>query len=167
MRKITLGIMALLCVLLVGCETGETNQETEDVVITDEEPAAQNEEASYYGTWKVWDYQSADISALSQEEVDSFKDYTLTYQADAIYQNGQDMNVTDPEYTVVEVYTEETLVQGYRANLGEWWNGVEEVSHVSVVTDEIFFGQQFFIVNDDVIWIYHEGVFFLARKVEK
>lgn len=138
----------------------------QDYLESDTKTAGQDENVSYYGTWKVWDYQSASVSALSLEEMDAFKGYTLTYEPDAVLQNDRDMNIADLEYTAT-AYTEETLVQDYRVNLGEWWNGVSEVSDVFITAEEPFFGQEFFVVNDDVIWIYYEGVFFLARKVEE
>lgn len=138
----------------------------QDYLEADTETAEQGEEVSYYGTWKVLDYQPAEVSALSQEEMDAFRGYILTYGPDGVFQNGHNMNIANLEYNA-EGYTEETLVQDYRVNLGEWWNGVSEVSCVSITSEEPFFGQQFFDVNDDVIWIYYEGVFFLARRAEE
>jgi len=185
MKRIVLGMMVLLCVMLVGCGSGtakpeeterevekqeaapeETEQEAAEQEVTKPEVTKLEETVSYYDTWKVWDYQSAAVSALSQEEIDGYKGYTLTYEPDAVFQNGRDMNIADPEYTAT-AYTEEMLVQDYRVNLGEWWNGVSEVSCISITAEEPFFGQHFFAVNDDVIWIYYEGVFFLARRADE
>lgn len=121
--------------------------------------------SSYYGTWSIKDCQSADISALSTEEIGNYMDYTVSYEADAVLVNGQSMNVSSPVYEF-QPYTEEALVQDYQANLGEWWAGKAQVSCVVVTSSEAFFGDQFFIADEDTLWIYYQGVFFLARKAE-
>lgn len=128
------------------------------------EKGEKNNKSSYYGTWEVQDYQAAGVSALSTEECESFKEYMITYQADAVFQNGTNMNLTEVEYQQ-ETYTEETLVQDYGANLGEWWNGIEEVRSVNITSTDNFFGSHFFVADNNTIWIYYEGVFFLAKKV--
>ena len=139
--------------------TTEANQNDQD---TEQEEQTNN--SSYYGTWEVQDYQAAGVSALSTEECEAFKEYMITYQADAVFQNGNNMNLTEVEYQH-ETYTEETLVQDYRANLGEWWNGIEEVRSVNITSTDNFFGSHFFVADNNTIWIYYEGVFFLAKKV--
>lgn len=122
----------------------------------------ESEETSFYGTWEVRDYQTADIYALSQEEINDFLDDTVTYQSDEVIWNDKKISIAEYKY---ETYTEELLVQNYRANLGEWWNGIGDISYVFVTSQESFFGDQFFAVDDDTIWIFYEGVFFLAKKI--
>lgn len=118
---------------------------------------------SYYGTWVIKDFQWAKVSALSTDEAEAFRGYTITYQTDAVIQNDQKISI-DGYHCETEPYTEELLVQDYRANLGEWWNGIEAVSLVSVVTTEEFLGNQFFVVDQDTLWIFCDGVFFIAKK---
>jgi len=125
---------------------------------------AETEAVPYYGTWSVKDCQPAKVSALSPEEIGTYLSYSITYQPYAVYQNDQKMNIDALQYES-EPYTEESLVENYKANLGEWWNGISEVSCVSVTAPENFFGNQFFVVSDDTLWIYYEGAFFLAKKV--
>ncbi len=125
---------------------------------------AETEVLPYYGTWSVKDCQPAKVSALSPAEISTYLSYSITYQPDAVYQNDQNMNIDELQYKS-EPYTEESLVENYKANLGEWWNGISEVSYISVTAPEKFFGNQFFIVNEDTLWIYYEGAFFLAKKV--
>jgi len=162
-------LFGIFATLFVSCENTITPEEsslnnTTTLQETIKE-TTQKKEPSYYGTWAVKDYQMAEISALSTEEVETFMSYTVTYQEDAVLQNGQNMNVSDFGYEFTS-YTEETLVQDYHANLGEWWNDKKEVSSVIVTSLENFFGSQFFIADEETLWIYYEGVFFLARKAE-
>ncbi len=140
---------------MTGCgdEAAAENKDTE----------AEGDEPSYYGTCTVKDYQSASVSSLSTEETGDFFSYTVTYQADTVFQNGQNMNIAGLTYESEE-YTEDSILQEYKANLGEWWNEKSKVTRIFITSEDYFFGNQFFVASDDVIWIYYEGVFFLARK---
>lgn len=122
-------------------------------------------EASFYGTWEVKDYQAAAVSALSTEECSAFLGNTVTYQESEVLLNGQKANDGDIAYES-EPYTEEALAQDYRANLGEWWNEKTEVSCTTVSSSNYFFGDQFFAADEETIWIFYDGVFFLAKRVE-
>lgn len=139
---------------------------TESIVQTETQmtETEQDNEQSYYGTWEVKDYQSARVSSLSKEDIETFLDYTITYQADMVLQNGKDVNISDFGYEYQD-YTEEMIVQIYNVNLGEWWDSKPQVLGVSVTTSEIFFGSQFFVADDETLWIYYEGVFFLAKAI--
>lgn len=60
---------------------------------------------------------------------------------------------------------ESDILQDYRANLGEWWNGISQITGVLVINaPESFFGSYFFSVDDDTLWIFCDGVFFLAKR---
>lgn len=135
------------------------------------EPAASQpddtvNEASYFGSWYVWDYQAAEVSGLSTEDCKMFLNAVVTYQADGVYMNDQKIEIAALDYEET-VYTEDLLMQDYRANLGEWWSNKEQVTRVLVSTSDSFFGNQFFAADEDSIWICYEGVFFLARRTWK
>lgn len=144
-------------------EAGNEIKEEESKEPESDTEESKQGEPSYYGTWAVKDYQSASVSSLSTEEIGDFFSYTVTYQADAVFQNGQNMNIAGLTYESEE-YTEDSIVQEYKANLGEWWNEKSKVTRIFIASEDYFFGNQFFVADDDVIWIYYEGVFFLARK---
>lgn len=140
-------------------------QEAETDIPETVEPA-ESTEAAYYGTWEIKDCQTADVYALSQEEIEDFLDDTVTYRSDAVLWNGEEIDIETFGYEYeYEAYTEELLVRNYHANLGEWWNGIENISCGFVTSQESFFGDQFFLVDNNTIWIYYEGVFFLAKKI--
>lgn len=126
-----------------------------------EEP--QTDGLPFYGTWVIRDCQPAEVSALSPDDTQTYLGCTITYQADMVLQDGQEISVTG--YTQeAEPYTEESLAQNYKVNLGEWWSAVESVAHVSVTAPDQFFGNEFFIVDAGTLWIYYEGVFFIAKS---
>lgn len=166
-----LSTLTMLCACSTPDNTDLSASDTlsaESTVSEDTAPPAvsvdtEADELPYYGTWAIKDHQAAEFSALSTDETNAFLDYTITYQNDAVYQNEQKMDITEFSYES-EPYTEESLVQDYHANLGEWWNGIGEVTHVSITTSETFFGDQFFVADDETLWIYYEGVFFIAKK---
>lgn len=128
------------------------------------ETAPENTSGLFGVTWEIWDYQFGSVSAMSREEAESYRGYTLTYSEDSVMQNGIDLTLGDLSYEYGEPLTEDDVLEGYKANLGEWWSGIIQVSPVTVNSDGYFFGQYVFQVSDEVIWIYNEGCFFLARS---
>ena len=123
----------------------------------------QSGEAYFYGRWYVWDYQMAEITALSTEDAEGYVGTELVYGADYVRVNGEELSAPDFAYAFTDC-TEETLMQDYRVNLGEWWSGSSTVVCGEINTGDNAFGSHFFVVNEETIWIYHEGVFFLARR---
>lgn len=123
---------------------------------------------SYYGTWEVRDYQNATFSALSSDDMESFRGIMITYQSDSILLDGEKVTNDNFTYEIEETtYNYDSLMEVYKANLGEWWNNISEVTYVTIDSDENFFGNQFFMVDSDTIWIYYEGVFFLAKNFDR
>lgn len=120
---------------------------------------------SCYGTWEVKDYQSAEFSILTADEMESFRGIKITYQSDSILLDGEKVSDSNFIYETKDTtYNYDSLTEAYEANLGEWWNNISEVTCITVNSNESFFGNQFFIVDSDTIWIYYEGVFFLAKN---
>lgn len=175
MKRIFIMLLALsLLMSLAACGTTspkETPKETsatanETVVEATPEGTELPDVPSYFGTWEVKDSQHCYISAVTQEERDSFIGKRLTYQADAVLFDGETVLGGPVTYEVDdEPTTEVDVTEDYRANLGEWWNGVSEVTGISVDASDAFFGHYFFVVDSETIWIFYEGVFFLAKRV--
>lgn len=117
----------------------------------------------FYGRWYVWDYQIPGISALSTEDAQGYVGTEVVYETNYVRLNGAKLPAPGFTYTFAD-YTEEAFLQDYQANLGEWWNGISEITYGEVNTTDNDFGSHFFIVSDEVIWICHEGAFFLARQ---
>jgi len=169
-RIFTLLLTISLLLSLAACGG---KQETSPEVITSEptlqtqaEPTEEPETAPYFGTWEVKDSQHCYISAVTQEERNSLVGKRLAYQENAVLFDGETVLDGPVTYEVDDVPTTEAdVTEDYRANLGEWWNGVSEVTGISVDTPDVFFGHRFFVVDAETIWIYYEGVFFLAKRV--
>lgn len=193
MKKYCLALLSasLLAMTLSGCggsSQSAPSQEASAPVMEQElpgsEPAgaveaseAENENAhaeerdpvsAYYGTWEVKDYQSAAVSTLSSEDMESFRGTLVTYQPDSVLLDGEQAADDTVAYEAAAVaYDYNGLTEAYQANLGEWWNGISEVTGVTVDSGEGFFGDQFFTADSDTIWIYYEGAFFLAKHVDQ
>ncbi|MDE6627663.1 MAG: hypothetical protein K2K56_15045 [Lachnospiraceae bacterium] len=159
-------------------ESAANQQESSKLLETAESSNSENETSnmketdnsfSYYGTWEVKDYQSATVSALSSDDMESFRGVMIAYQSDSILLDGE--NVTADDNFTYEIddatYNYDSLMETYKANLGEWWNNISEVTCVTIDSNESFFGNQFFVVDSDTIWIYYEGVFFLAKNFDR
>lgn len=167
-RIFTVCLSLSLILSLAACGS---KQETPPEVIASEstfefqtEPTEGPEMAPYYGTWEVKDHQAAHISALTLEEKDALIGTTVTYQEDTVITEGNTIGPVN--YKMDDSPTlEADIVNDARANLGEWWNGVSQVTGVSVDYSDVFFGRYFYVVDSDTIWIFYEGVFFLAKRV--
>lgn len=150
-------------------ETSESKlSKTEETSSIEEKPTDNGKvdnSCSYYGTWEIRDYQSTGISALSSDDMESFQGITITYQSDSILLD--DENVTVDYFTDETdnfVYDYDSLTDAYNVNLGEWWDNISEVTYITIDSNKSFFGDQFFVVDSDTIWIYYEGAFFLAKR---
>lgn len=118
----------------------------------------------FFGVWEVTpNVEFSSVSALSVEDAQKYVGAKVEYRADAVLCNGETVASGALDYTAVP-YDEAKLVDEFRVNLGEWWNAIVSVGFVEPDTASIDgFGTQFFVADDHTLWIYHEGVFFLAR----
>lgn len=162
-RLLVLLSTVLFTMILNGCSniSSSDNSQEETLLVLEQKTF------SYYGTWEVKDYQSAEISALSSDDMESYRGVKIAYQSDSILLDGENMTADDnfTYETDDAAYNYDSLMETYKANLGEWWNNISEVTCVTIDSNESFFGDQFFVVDSDTIWIYYEGVFFLAKKL--
>lgn len=123
------------------------------------------EEPSYYGTWEVKDAQRAAVYALSEDEINAFLGSSLFYSADTFRLNEEEREISGYAFENV-AYTEDMIVEEYSLNLGEWWNEKPQVMYYAISSEDNYFGRQFFVADEETLWIYHEGVMFLARRAE-
>lgn len=162
MRKCLLVLLSigLLSMILNGCRSISPSDSSQEKISTEDI----DDSLPYYGTWEVKDYQSAEVSTLSLDDMESFRGMQITYQADSIIVDDEKVTDQDLIYEIDDVaYNCDSFSKTYKANLGEWWNNIDEVTHILVESNDTFFGEQFFVVDPDTIWVYYEGVFFLAK----
>ena len=176
-RILLIGVSCLALAAFSGCGKTEPaknsadgaveSESSSEIVIElhmDEDGQEQAEsQPAWYGSWEIKDYQTADIYALSQEKIEEYLTYKLVYDQDSCSVNGQVMENGNFGYET-ESCTEESILKEYHVNLGEWWNGIEEVTGVHVTSSENFFGCNFYSVDENTLWVSYEGVFFLAKR---
>lgn len=144
----------------------EITEEESSEAVPESGTEAQQEEPSYYGTWEVKDAQSAEVCALSEDEIKAFIGSSLFYSADTFRFNEEERTISGCE-SENAAYTEEALVEEYRVNLGEWWNEKPQVMYFALSSEDNFFGRQFFVADEETLWIPYEGVVFMAKRAEK
>ena len=171
MKKYLMMLAAgLLTVSLGGCavvtdstqtdsaEVEEVSEETEDDTEKEE-----NDEPAWYGSWKITDVKAAAVSALAEEEIEKYKNQTVTYGEKTVMVGDESYAVEGYE-TMLDVYTQDSMAQDYKADLSDWWNGAGELSFVQVLAENTdFFGSVFFATDSGELWIYCDGVFFRAE----
>lgn len=150
----------------------EVPEETPAEKASESEPEAEQEEPSYYGTWEVKAAEPSVSSnpsvvcALSQDEINAFIGSSLFYSENTFRFNGEERTILGYEAENI-AYTEEAFVQDYRMNLGEWWNEKPQVMYFALLSEDNFFGRQFFAADEETLWIPYEGAVFLAKRAEK
>ena len=123
----------------------------------------ETDEPAWYGSWKIIDVKAAAVSALAEEEVEKYKDQTVTYGETTVMVGDTSYEIEGYE-TMLDVYTQDSMTQDYKADLSDWWNGAGELSFVQVLANDDFFGSVFFATDNGELWIYCDGVFFRAEK---
>lgn len=154
-----------------------TETATEAVTETATDAVTENAEEDadtslpFYGTWEVKDYQSS--PEMQPYASESFLGKTITYGADSVIVDGEKLVWKIDEDDIIyyldnSSYNYDELTEIYETNLGEWWNGISEVTKVSIApeSDVMFFGKSFFVADSETIWIYYMGVFYLAKNAE-
>lgn len=150
----------------------EVPEEKPSQAASEGEAEVQKEEPSYYGTWEVKAAEPSESSnssvvcALSPDEIKAFIGSSLFYSADTFRFNEEERILSGYESENI-AYTEEAFVQDYRLNLGEWWNEKPQVTYFELSSEDHFFGRQFFVADEETLWIPYEGAIFMAKRVEK
>ena len=176
MKKYLMMLAAgLLTVSLGGCavvtdssqtdsvEVEEVAEEAEDDTEKNDTEQEETDEPAWYGSWKIIDVKAAAVSALAEEEVEKYKDQTVTYGETTVMVGDTSYEIEGYE-TMLDVYTQDSMAQDYKADLSDWWNGAGELSFVQVLANDDFFGSVFFATDNEELWIYCDGVFFRAEK---
>ena len=165
-RKVWMALAGCVILGLSGCGStaSDTAEEVQDSASEDIEEEAKT---SWYGTWVVAEARAADVSDLSEEEFTGMVGNTVTYEADTVQINEDQLAIEGYE-TMQDVYTPDSLKEDYKADLSNWEEGVENISFGEVITneDQEFFGDTFFVTDTGEVWIYEEGVFFRTEKAE-
>lgn len=144
-------------------EVEEVAEEAKDDTEKNDTEQEETDEPAWYGSWKIIDVKAAAVSALAEEEVEKYKDQTITYGETTVMVGDTSYEIEGYE-TMLDVYTQDSMAQDYKADLSDWWNGAGELSFVQVLANDDFFGSVFFATDNEELWIYCDGVFFRAEK---
>ena len=167
-KKVWMALAGCVMLGLSGCGStaSDTAEEVQDSASEDTEEEA-SEKASWYGTRVVTEAKAAEVSALSEEEISGKVGNTVTYEANTVQINEEQLEIEGYE-TMQDVYTPDSIKEDYKADLSDWEDGVENISFGEVISseDQEFFGDTFFVTDTGELWIYQEGVFFRTEKAE-
>ena len=133
-KKVWMALAGCVILGLSGC--GSTASDT----------AQEVQNSASEDTRVVTETKAAEVSALSEEEISGKVGNTVTYEANTVQINEEQLEIEGYE-TMQDVYTPDSIKEDYKADLSDWEDGVENIS----------FGE---------LWIYQEGVFFRTEKAE-
>lgn len=120
--------------------------------------------SSFYGVWKVKDYQPCSVSALSQQEIQGLLKEQVAYYEDRFLQNGALIETENFGYEF-SFLTLDEIMDGYRVDLSDWQEENTELAEGTISDLNECFGKYFFTAGQDNLWVYYEGVFFQMEKV--
>ncbi len=121
-------------------------------------------EADYYGDYLITECEGVSKAyAMSQEETDAAIGNTLSYHAASYSWNENTMATGYQE----EIFSTERLSEDYGIEVSALGIMEKEVLAVTVLTEGDFIGQNFYVLDDNTLLVYYEGVFFKAERISK
>ena len=120
-------------------------------------------QSSFYGVWKVRDYKTCNVSALSEQEIQAILNTQVSYYEDHFLENGALMETENFGYEFA-FYTYDELSDEYRVDLSGWQKENAEIVEGIISDLNECFGKYFFVAGQDSLWIYYEGVFFQMER---
>lgn len=129
------------------------------------EPQSESESSGYLKKFTVVSCRgTAYVSALSQEEVDEYIGVTLDYQDNVFLYNGEPIDLPQDGY-IEQPYPTEQFAQDFKTQASELGLTMDEVLSVTLNVEGNIFGNYFYVLDDDTLLVYYEGVFFEANSV--
>ncbi len=146
---------------------GKKGAEVMIAELSGEESQALGEDA-LYGTWEVTETGTflSGIYAMGKEEQDAYKGFLLTYGENSFTFGEKAYEHEGYEFIL---YTPAELQEDFRiADSGRWndfWAGRKYITCGTVLSDDFFFGEHFYLMDEDTMLIYMDGAFFTAEKI--
>lgn len=145
-------------------QTEQPETEPEQPIIVETAQTSNHDEKAYFGNWMIDSVKGTSaVYALSREEMDAFMGTNVMYQEDAYSWNGSHMAVQGYEESEV---SEETFAADFGIPLSGLGVAHDKVTSVMMMAEGNYFGGYFYILDENTLMIYHEGVFFEAVRSE-
>ena len=124
------------------------------------------------GAYQVKDFKASKVYALSSEEIYSHLDTVLLLTEDIFCYNGHITPFGQLELGLYAFDNRDSLEEAFQVSMDDWIGERDSVKMIPMTSpsDESFaytFGSTIFLLdgNEDVIWVYWEGVFFLLERL--
>jgi hypothetical protein len=190
--KSRLLLLVIICMFMTGCSnerprvenqmiTVRSDEETEDVknnsadestkgdVNKDNSRDAKNKDdiiggSGFYGDYRITACKgTAAAYAMSQEEIDATIGNVLSYQESTYALNGNtiDTNYQEETYSVDQM-SDDFGIQASKLGINE-----NEILNVTALTEGNFIGNYLYVIDENTLLVYYEGVFFEAKRIEE
>jgi hypothetical protein len=118
-------------------------------------------ETVYYGDYSIVKcVGTAQVYAMSQDEIEEVIGNALSYAPVSFAWNGNTMSTSYSEKTYsANQFSEDFGIQASELGMKE-----KEFLAVSVLTEGNFIGQNFYVIDENNLLVYYEGVFFKAER---
>lgn len=165
-------ILLLVCMSITGCRgersevesriiTEESKEETEDINDNSVNEIIKDV-PDFYGEYRITACKGTAVAyAMSQEEIDAVIGNELSFQ-DSIYTwNG---NIIDTDYYETS-YSVDQMTEDFGIQASELGIEGKEVLLVTASTEGNFIWNYLYVLDENTLLIYYEGVFFEAERI--
>lgn len=143
----------------VAEETGKPDSTASDKT----EAVSQKPVQSYYGKWKVEQYYSSYITAVSREEMEALIGAECEYEAD--YFISGETRLDSPQYSESTETEQEFDEANNQSGINFQLLGITADAIRQISIDNSYgFGSVFYVKDENTIMIIYEGVFFEAVR---
>ncbi|WP_303872005.1 hypothetical protein [Acetobacterium wieringae] len=153
--------LVIICMFMTGCSnekprvesqviTAQSNEETEDI-------------SGFYGDYRITACKgTAAAYAMSQEEIDASIGNVLSYQESTYAWNG---NTIETSY-LEETYSVDQIFDDFGIQASKLGIEEKEILHVAALTEGNFIGNYLYVLDENTLLVYYEGIFFEAKRIE-
>ena len=120
--------------------------------------------SGFYGDYRITACKgTAAAYAMSQEEIDATIGNVLSYQESTYALNGNtiDTNYQEETYSVDQM-SDDFGIQASKLGINE-----NEILNVTALTEGNFIGNYLYVIDENTLLVYYEGVFFEAKRIEE
>lgn len=169
---LTLGVMIFIMTACGRREAPDDREEKKTDSQSVPESEMTKEPLPFYGIYRITDYKCCEEATLSEKSAGTYIGRIVTYGEDFFqYYNSDFLEgffAGSFTYAFQDVVRED-VETNYHVDLSDWWEKkeqqVREGTFLYSYKNPAFWGTDFFVIDDNTLWIYRDGVFFLAERL--
>lgn len=175
--KIRYLLLIIICMFMTGCSQERSKDENPVITVQSKEESVNNDnseaakyqdsaigEPGFYGDYQITACKGTAIAcAMLPEEIDTAIGDVLSFQENTYGWNGNTMVTGYQE----ETYSADQMFDDFGIQASGLGIEEKELLLVTVSTEGEFIGDYLYVLDENTLLIYYEGVFFEAKKIDE